>query len=108
MNYCKITTTKQAQIMPNPVHLTIANPTENQKATVAELGDWLPMVYTEPPEYDPETQHVTDYWEEEDEKAVQKWEIHDKPPEPEPDPTIEDRVDNLEEAVDGILRGETA
>ena len=108
MNYCKITTAKQAHMMPNPVHITIANPTEAQKALVAELDGWLPMVYTEAPAYDPDTQYATDYWEEEDGKAVQRWEIHDKPPEPEPEPTIEDRVDNLEEAVDGIISGETA
>ena len=104
MDYCKITTTKQAHMMPNPVHIAIANPTENQKALVAELGGWLEMVYTEAPEYDPDTQYVTDYWEEQDGEAVQKWEIHDKP---DPEPTIEDRVDNLEEAVDGIISGDT-
>lgn len=104
MNYCKITTAKQAQMMPNPFRVTVANPTEEQKAQLAEMFGWLEMVHTTPPEYDSVTQYVTDYWEEEEGKAVQKWEVHDKPT---PEPTIEDRVDNLEEAVDGIISGET-
>ena len=104
MNYCKITTDNQAQMMPNPFRVTVANPDDNTKATLAELFGWLEMVYTDQPEYDPETQYVTDHWEEIDGKAVQVWEVHDKPT---PEPTIEDRVDNLEEAVDGIISGET-
>ena len=104
MNYCKINTARQTQMMPNPVNVTIANPSEEQKAAVAQLGGWLAMVYTDAPEYDPETQYVTDYWEAEDGKAVQHWEVHELPT---PEPTIEDRVDNLEEAVDGIISGET-
>ena len=104
MNYCKINTAQQAQRMPNPFAATIANPNETQKAALAELFGWLPMIYTEPPEYDPETQYVTDHWEESEGKAVQVWEIKELPT---PEPTIEDRVDNLEEAVDGIISGET-
>lgn len=100
MNYCKITTAKTAQMMPNPFHATIANPNETQKATLAELFGWLEMVYTDQPEYDPETQYVTDYWMEEDGKAVQHWEVHDRP-EPEPDgwtqarEAYEDGVNNV-------------
>ena len=104
MNYCKITITRQAQQMPNPVTLTIANPTEEQKAKVADLGGWLSMVYTDAPSYDPATQYVTDYWEEIDGQAVQQWEVHDKPA---PEPTIEDRVNNLEQNVSDIISGET-
>ena len=104
MNYCKITTERKAQRMPNPVTLTIANPSEEQKEAVAQLGGWLAMVYTDAPAYDPETQYVTDYWEEEDGQAVQHWEVHDKPVEP---PTIEERVDNLEQNVGDLISGET-
>ena len=104
MNYCKITTDKQAQQMQNPFHATIANPNEEQKAALAELFGWLPMVYTDAPTYDPETQYVVDHWEEQDGKAIQVWEVKELPP---VEPTIEDRVDNLEEAVDGIISGET-
>ena len=104
MNYCKINAKKQAQQMPNPFAATIANPNETQKATLAELFGWLEMVYTEQPAYDPETQYVTDYWEAEDGKAVQHWAVHDKPT---PEPTIEDRVDNLEQNVADLVNGTT-
>ena len=104
MNYCKINTAKQAQMMPNPFHATIANPNEGQKAALAELFGWLEMVYTEPPEYDPATQYVTDYWEAEDGKAVQHWVVHELPT---PEPTIEERVDNLEQNVADLVNGTT-
>lgn len=104
MNYCKITTAKSAQMMPNPFRVVVANPDEEQKAQLAAMFGWLEMVYTEPPEYDPETQYVTDWWQEEEGKAVQHWVVHELP---EPEPTIDERVDNLEEAVDGIISGET-
>ena len=104
MNYCKINTSNQPEIMPNPFRVTVANPTEEQKAQLADMFGWLEMVYTDAPEYDPETQYVTSYWAEENGKAVQHWEVHDLPT---PEPTIEDRVDNLEDAVDGIISGET-
>lgn len=104
MNYCKITTDKQAQQMPNPFAATIANPNEAQKAALAEMFGWLEMVYTETPEYDPETEYVTSYWQEEDGKAVQQWEVHELPP---PEPTIEDRVDNLEQNVADLVNGTT-
>lgn len=104
MNYCKITTDKQAQMMPNPFAATIANPNETQKEKLAELFGWLPMVYTDAPEYDPETQYVTSYWQEQDGKAVQQWEIHELPA---PEPTIEDRVGNLEENIADLVNGTT-
>lgn len=91
-------------MMPNPFRVIVANPTEEQKAQLAAMFGWLEMVYTDAPEYDPDTQYVTSYWQKEGGKAVQKWEIHELPT---PEPTIEDRVDNLEDAVDGIISGET-
>lgn len=104
MNFCKITTARQAQMMPNPFRVAVANPTEEQKAQLAGMFGWLEMVYTDQPEYDPDTQYVTDYWEEEDGKAVQHWEVHERPA---PEPTIEERVDNLEQNVSDIISGET-
>lgn len=100
MNYCKITTDNQAQMMPNPFRVAVSNPDDEQKAQLAEMFGWLEMVYTDAPEYDLATQYVTDYWQEQDGKAVQQWEVHDKPA---PEPTIEDRVDNLERNVSDIL-----
>lgn len=104
MDYCKINTEQQAQMMPNPFHATIANPNETQKAALAELFGWLAMVYTDAPEYDPETQYVVDHWEEIDGQAVQVWEVRDKPT---PEPTIEERVESLEENVSDLVSGET-
>lgn len=88
MNYCKITSDKKAHMMPNPYHLSVANPTDEQKKVIADFDNWLEMVYTPQPEYDHETQFVTDYWEEENGKAVQKWEVHDNP-----EPMVETEVE---------------
>lgn len=91
MDYCKITTTGQAQRMPNPLKVTIANPTEEQKATLAPMLGYLPMRYTPEPEYDPDTQYTECHWEEQDGWAVQIWEVKDKPtPPPEPEQNSED------------------
>lgn len=88
MNYCKITADKQAHFMPSPYRLTVANPDEATKATLAALDHWLPMRYSPEPEYDPETQYVSGFWVEEDGEAVQHWEICDLPA---PETTVEDR-----------------
>lgn len=100
MNYCKINTSNRPEIMPNPFRVVVSNPTEAQKAQLAEMFGWLEMVYTDSPEYDPETQYVTDYWEEEDGKAVQKWEVHEKPT-PEPDGWTEAR-EAYEDGVNNV------
>lgn len=104
MNYCKIKTDAQPQMMPNPFRVVVSNPTDEQKAQFAEMFGWLEMVYTNVPEYDPDTQYVESHWEEQDGKAVQVWEVKDKP---DPEPTLEDRVDNLEQNVSDIVSGAT-
>ena len=76
MNYCKITASGSAQMMPNPYRMIAANPDDDKKAMIAQMDGWLEMIYTQEPEYDPETQYLTDYWKETDGKAVQMWEIH--------------------------------
>ncbi len=76
MTYCKITTEGQAMVMPNPYRMTIANPNDAKKALIAQLDNWLEMMYTELPAYDPETQYVTDCWVEENGRAVQHWVVH--------------------------------
>lgn len=48
----------------------------------AQHDNWLVREDTPAPEYDPETQYVTHYYEEQNGKAVQVWEVHDKEPEP--------------------------
>lgn len=104
MNYCKINTQNQPELMPNPFRVVVANPGEEQKAALAALFGWLEMVYTQEPSHDPETQYTVSHWEEQDGKAVQVWEIH---PKPMPEPALEDRVDSLEDAVDGLVNGDT-
>lgn len=78
MNYCKITTSGSAQMMSNPYRMTIANPDENKKALIAQIDGWLEMIYTDEPEYDLETQYLTEAWVEEGGKAVQVWTVHEK------------------------------
>lgn len=104
MNYCKIKTDGNIETMPNPYRVVVSNPDETTKAALAELFGWIEMEYTTEPEYDTETQYTVYHWEEHDGKAVQVWEVKDIP---EPEPTIEDRVDNLEDAVDGLVNGDT-
>ena len=38
---------------------------------------WLEKRYSESPEYDHDTQYITDYWVQDGQFAVQHWEIHD-------------------------------
>ena len=98
--YGKIRTDGQIERQTNPVRITIGNPSEEQKELCAQLLSQLEMVCTDEPEYDPETQYVTDYWEEEDGKAVQHWEVHERPA-PEPDGWAEAR-EAYEEGVNNV------
>lgn len=104
MDYGKQTAAHGCEDMPNPFRATIANPTEEQKAALAQMFGWLPKVYAPEPEFDPETQYTSFTWEIEGGRLVRTWEVHDLPPS---EPTLDERVDNLEEAVDGIISGET-
>lgn len=103
MDYCKIKTDAQPQMMPNPFRVVVSNPDEAIKAQLAEMFGWLPMQYTEQPEYDPDIQYVVSHWEEENGKAVQVWEVKDKPT---PEPTLEERVEDLEGGMNNLLGGE--
>lgn len=100
MKHAKIKPDKQLQLAPNPLKITVANPSDE----LYEQFGWMEVVETNPPEYDHDTQYLTSYYEEENGKAVQKWEKHEKP---EPEPTIEDRVDGLEDNVSDIINGVT-
>lgn len=90
-------------MMPNPFRVVVSNPDDSTKAQLADMFGWLEMVYTEAPEYDPETQYTVYHWEEQNGKAVQVWEVKDIPA---PEPTLDERVDNLEDAVDGLVNGD--
>ena len=77
MDYGKIREDGTIQAQGNPVSVTVANPTAAQRKSLATLRGELPLTYTEQPEYDHETQYLTEYWVEENGKAVQNWAIHD-------------------------------
>lgn len=94
----------QIERQTNPVRITIGNPTEEQKELCAKLLGQLEIVDTSEPPYNQETQYTVYHYEPIDGKAVRVWEIKDKPA---PEPTLDERVDNLEEAVDSIIGGET-
>lgn len=103
-DYGKQTATHGCEDMPNPFRVTVANPTEEQKATLAQMFGWLEKVYTPEPSYDPETQYLTHTWEIVNNQLVRTWTVNDNPT---PEPTLEDRVDTLEENVDDIINGVT-
>ena len=69
--YAKIKSNGQLQIAPNPLRIVISNPTDVQ---YKEWG-WLPVINTEPPEYNPETQYVVSHYEIDGEQIKQVWEI---------------------------------
>lgn len=103
MDYGKQTTTHGCENMPNPFRVTVANPDEETKAILAQMFGWMEKVYTDEPQYDPETQYLTQTWEVAEERLVQTWHINDLPT----DPTLEDRVDSLEQNVSDIINGAT-
>ena len=76
--FCKITEDGQAFPAPNPLKIVISNPSDERY----RYEGWLERKYTEPPEYDPETQYLTEYWVEQTVKgiryATQTWVIHNK------------------------------
>ena len=78
-NYVKIKSDKTLMNMPELYKASwdIRNDEETQDFC-AKHDNWLIREDTECPEYDPETQYVTFYYEEQNGKAVQVWEVHDK------------------------------
>lgn len=75
MDYGKITSENKIQQMPSPYSLFVANANENQKRLIAELDNWLEMVYAEQPQYEPSHQRLEESWVEENGKAKQVWTI---------------------------------
>lgn len=78
-NYVKIKTDKTLMNMPELYKASwdIRND-EETKDFLCQARYWLLRKDTPQPEYDPETQYVTSYYEEQYGYAVQVWEIHDK------------------------------
>lgn len=71
MRHAKVREDRQLEVAPNPLKITVANPSDE----LYEQFGWLPVIETDPPEYDPETQYLVNHWEEIDGKAVQVWEV---------------------------------
>lgn len=71
--FCKIKSDGTIQNAPNPLRIVISNPSNERY----RYEGWLEKRYSEPPEYDHDTQYITDYWEQDGQFAVQHWEIHE-------------------------------
>lgn len=72
-DFCKITEHGNIMDAPNPLKIIISNPSDERY----RYEGWLEKRYTDAPEYDPETQYVTDYWVQDGQYAVQYWEVHE-------------------------------
>lgn len=73
--FCKIASDGRAMRAPNPLRITISNPSDERY----RYEGWLEKHYTEPPVYDTETQYIIDHWVQDGQYAVQQWEIHGIP-----------------------------
>lgn len=69
--FCKITADGACEDAPNPLRITIANPSAERYRSEG----FLEKKYTDVPAYDPETQTVTESWEQDGAFAVQKWTV---------------------------------
>ena len=73
--FCKIKSDGEIQNAPNPLRIVVSNPSDERY----RYEGWLEKRYTEPPEYVPDTQYITDHWVQDGQYAVQQWEIHGIP-----------------------------
>ena len=73
--FCKIKEDGSCMRAPNPLRIVIGNPSDERY----RYEGWLEKRYTETPEYDPDTQYITDHWVQDGQYAVQVWTVHDIP-----------------------------
>lgn len=73
--YAKLKSNGQIQQAPNPLKVTISNPTDKQ---YEDFG-YHKVVNTPAPAYDENTQYVNSHYEMQGEEIVQVWEIVDIP-----------------------------
>ena len=73
--FCKIKEDGSCMRAPNPLRIVIGNPSDERY----RYEGWLEKKYSEKPEYDPETQYITDKWVKDGQYAVQAWTVHDIP-----------------------------
>lgn len=77
---------------------TINNPYPEE---LEQLG-YKPVVYTDMPTDAPSGQHYESGWTEEENAIRQVWKLVDDPVYPEPEPTPEERISNLETTTDEL------
>lgn len=77
---------------------TVNNPSADK---LAELG-YKPVVYTDMPDNTEEGKHWESSWTEEETEIKQVWKLADDPVYPEPEPTPEERISNLETTTDEL------
>ena len=71
---------------------TVNNPSADK---LVELG-YKPVAYTDMPENMTEGKHYESSWTETEAEIIQTWNLVDDPVYPEPEPTAEERISNLE------------
>lgn len=71
---------------------TVNNPSADK---LVELG-YKPVVYTDMPENTKTGKHYESSWTETEAEITQMWNLVDDPVYPEPEPTAEERISNLE------------
>ena len=76
--FCKIKADGTCMRAPNPLRITVSNPSDERY----RYEGWLEKKYTDKPTYDPETQYITDHWVQDGQFAVQVWHVHAIPAEP--------------------------
>lgn len=77
---------------------TVNNPSAEK---LMELG-YKPVVYTDMPESTETGKHYESSWEETETEITQVWNLVDDPVYPEPEPTPEERISNLETTTDEL------
>ena len=73
--FCKIRSDGSTMTAPNPLRIVVSNPSDERYRGGGGGGGR----YTEQPEYDPDTQYLTDHWVQDGQYAVQVWTVHDIP-----------------------------
>ena len=71
--YAKLKSDGQIQKSPNPLRLTIANPSDER----LEYEGYHRVIESEQPSYDPDTQYITARYEMDGNNIIQIWEVHD-------------------------------
>ena len=77
---------------------TVNNPSDDK---LAELG-YKPVRYTDMPTENVEGKHYESSWTETEAEITQVWNLVDDPVYPEPEPTPEERLDNVEQRTDTL------